>query len=867
MKNFLKNYIVFLIFLVTPNYIFAQNCNTTNCENETNTNPNSTFTSPNSNDFKENTFNWMNPTFPINKVDYSNFAPFNPSFPLSNPFFSTANYLSYISGGPNSDNKPEDGWELIKQDFGYAYDPNLGIWNGNSISPYNKPIAYFILYNKYTAKLRILSTSPAQNGDYDKIIIKLELINPGSQQFFGKSNYDAYKANGIFAHTTNSASPLDRNTTKNTASAIANFPSSKQDFFFADFQLAYDPCICIFESGLSVEFLKINQASFNAKGLLLGPGSLPLASVLNGIGNIYGDNPSTEDFYAQFFNTGNTNNKYENKGMVQHYAEIEKLVAKINSLNSSSGGNTLNPEEFKTLLKFGALVASVNPKFLALKTSVEILSKYVDFATIMNNTSNKSAPSVSTSYLILDGTVNLTSLQNGADFLLAVPGSCGSNNRPEYGQADPNGVIPNYPVYNETPGLFALLKTPKIKRKFSNNTNYQMADNAFYRYQNGVLRFPSGSYRVVDDCKYTFKLKDGDFKYAMNPIVNESKTRIEAAIEVYGWDNTYPTTDQPSELYNRSSQNCSFLDFENDTITPRYRTEFFSISCIDDVIFNISFDALIDQDRYLNSLIKVRDQSIAYIVFNIYYVFKVDDYGKEHFTYQTVKYPLEFEDTDENLEENPNFGFLLNGTSGESQGNMFIGNTTYTTPQTIFSKGKITVNGNLQNTSGGIVKIISQTEIELINCIVDPTIIFEIGSLSDYFCGPYVHHPQQTTAQLNTYCNSGDYRAQYFKSGDNSNYSIQEDETKLIPEKSFDFVLYPNPTNDFVELKLNSNSIDFSDKKIEIILTDMQGKEIYRKIGVSEKRETVPMNKCLPGIYFISVIYNGEIVTNKVVKL
>lgn len=164
------------------------------CVNGTNTDPNPTYTSPQNSSFKTNTFDWRSQTFPIDKADYMNFAPTTPTNPLYSPFYVTSQYLSTIAGGAQSDFQPQGGWELIKQDFGYYYSNNT--WSGSPIvlTQPNKPIAYFLLYNKYQAKLRVIATTPLQGQiSNDKVSVDIEFMEVNN-----KSNYANFKYSALF---------------------------------------------------------------------------------------------------------------------------------------------------------------------------------------------------------------------------------------------------------------------------------------------------------------------------------------------------------------------------------------------------------------------------------------------------------------------------------------------------------------------------------------------------------------------------------------------------------------------------------------------------------------------------------------------
>ena len=101
--------------------------------------------------YQTNTWDWtqahLNAT---NNNDYSGQSNTLSPPGLQSPFWQegTAGYLAAIAGDANSDFYPADGWELIKRDFGTKYD-------GTSDNGYGSPAPYFILYNKYSGKLRV----------------------------------------------------------------------------------------------------------------------------------------------------------------------------------------------------------------------------------------------------------------------------------------------------------------------------------------------------------------------------------------------------------------------------------------------------------------------------------------------------------------------------------------------------------------------------------------------------------------------------------------------------------------------------------------------------------------------------------------
>lgn len=190
----------------------------------------------------ENTFNWMQKSFDIN-------SPYYPagSF-IGSPFFENSGFLGHLSNHPvdELDFYPEDGWELVKRDFGYLLD---GEPKPGSVTP------YLILYNKHSATLRIFAAIPGHLTPYDSVRIHLafEEFNSGVSALLGASQA--------------LAQPLSHKSKTREVIGASLYPNSQYRFFYADFPVAYDPCLCFFRSALSVEFELVEY--FMVNGTLL----------------------------------------------------------------------------------------------------------------------------------------------------------------------------------------------------------------------------------------------------------------------------------------------------------------------------------------------------------------------------------------------------------------------------------------------------------------------------------------------------------------------------------------------------------------------------------------------------------------------
>ncbi len=289
-------------------------------------------------DYKTNTWDWKQINFPIYKSGYPDFRPTGNLFDLRNPYYNLGNLYLFYAYNENSDFYSEDGWELIKRDFGYLYGDNNIPNNYISNVTQNKSVAYFILYNKYSNILRVLATLPTQNGISDFINVNLEFA-------------DLTKLSGLFNNYGRLAQATDQKTINKTMTTAARFPADKSLLFFADFLMAYDPCTCQFNSGLTVTFTTIQRMKVDISGRLLATG-IPISDIVDGKGSFYGDD-NPEKFLTSVYRDG-----FNPDAGIQTYKRIDDLKTDyINAYQNPSDKNLL--DKFFKAVKFGASVAKI----------------------------------------------------------------------------------------------------------------------------------------------------------------------------------------------------------------------------------------------------------------------------------------------------------------------------------------------------------------------------------------------------------------------------------------------------------------------------------------------------------------------------
>ncbi len=181
------------------------------------------------------------------------------------------------------DNQVEDGWELLAYNDGSLYHDNPRYTGASRRNDYKFP--YFILYNKYRSIIRVFYQFDKNQfeQDYDQATIRIKFLN---------DDYD-YNRSGIGQAIKSKNQSANFNEFGAETKAIDSFnkkvhaqfanihvDGNDNQWFWADFPIAYDPCVCQFEyQKMWVSIDLIDQADVTLTGtnttsdLLKEPGS------------------------------------------------------------------------------------------------------------------------------------------------------------------------------------------------------------------------------------------------------------------------------------------------------------------------------------------------------------------------------------------------------------------------------------------------------------------------------------------------------------------------------------------------------------------------------------------------------------------
>jgi hypothetical protein len=196
------------------------------------------------------------------------------------------------------DCQPGDGWELLAKEFGTA------------LVPTNTP--FFALYNRYTGMVRafFLMAQDPQTTQNGALVKMFHQVRQGHQD----------RETGILSHLFPVTKTIE-NFIKGGVMTSPNYYVSQRGYWlFADFPMAYDPCVCNFESKIRFEIETTQNMNITLNGDIVGYFT---QSVANTPGNVN----SKENIFNVAGNIVKSGNK-SFESWAKAVAEIEKFANK-----------------------------------------------------------------------------------------------------------------------------------------------------------------------------------------------------------------------------------------------------------------------------------------------------------------------------------------------------------------------------------------------------------------------------------------------------------------------------------------------------------------------------------------------------------
>lgn len=601
-----KHIILIIAILVFSKITIAQ------CDNNVSTNP----SNPTNNALPDlpgtvpyqldtrylNGFDWVNGNANMPNQEYSLLnMMYNPTQPytfMSN--IQNANltgYYTYLNKTLGNDlMRLENGWELMLINLGRY--PN----NAPHASTDFNSIPYLVFYNKFTGILRVFvqfGYNETPPNSINGVRIDLQYITQDLPT----------NVSGILRLSGGKDKALNLPTTSEIITAVAPKEGQANFWMSGDFQLTYDPCVCVHITQLNLTFNFFSETDFklHGRGIQIEEPLVNNTTILDKdfLSNVDADLSDTQGGLVIYENI----NKLIEDYIAKMEAYDQKLAA-VNQHNEQVKENLIIAKAVKKIITVGISAAVGTPPILNLQGKLsnlffddttkkskdkvkKIFDKFSDLAgkqfdtyisknfVTQNAPQKPIAPTANFSEMYFSGTLTNTSPALGPTFI--TPGSFKNNvsidpitNQPINNILDlPYQDVYEYPVYNQPVGVFALLEEPKFEK--SEYSKIELPNNNF----------------IYTTNKIQFQLKS-PLKYTFNSALEIQKKSVEAMLVIKTTTSANFLPSPSFEIIDKSINLFSneINTYKNDTLfmfnQPLFQNGFF-LKSSDTINYNSGF--------------------------------------------------------------------------------------------------------------------------------------------------------------------------------------------------------------------------------------------------------------------------------------
>ncbi len=446
-----------------------------------------------------NGFKWWDVNqYQLTDMYYNSTVPYSNMSNFQSPNISE--YYRYLNPGLEGNGAgimtPENGWELILVNLGYYPDNQ----NTHEYIDLNA-LPYVVLYNRYSGILRVFV-------QYGENVLPSDAIDGIRINLLYDLGDNSNNLTGILRLGKGIDKALDRASSVTTISSYAPANGTVNFWLSTDFQLHYDPCACLRPTELKLDFTAISSSNIDLVGRAL---------TVN-VDSIFYNNEVVENNILGNidYTNGSIGNPNETRDGFIVYKEMERLIsdyiekleqyelelASNNVTNGKINESIKILKVLKKILEVGITAVTGSSEFISLvtekpwfdfkpkdttaaakedakkktknfyKAASKIMGEFSSFfrsknLTAIEGPTKPEFPTIAFTEMSFRGNIN--DIQSLGGPLFYTPGSY--KIRPN--EEDDVTSVYEYPVYNDPVGIFALMRTPKLKTSYSHGVHYQ----------------------------------------------------------------------------------------------------------------------------------------------------------------------------------------------------------------------------------------------------------------------------------------------------------------------------------------------------------------------------------------------------------
>ncbi len=693
---------------------------------------------------------------------------------------------------------------------------------------------------------------------------------------------DGFNKAITFSNNTAKAQALDQYTTVTELVSSSTHPNSYNRWFYGDFKMAYDPCVCDFDSRIEVLVEFVETSDIKLYGRFIGT-STPIDYLKGGLNTAVLDPTflSSMDY---------KNDINEIKAGALIYKNVNTLAADYDKRMKAYKMEKQDADKIKawsTALTVGAYIATGGKAFLAAKMksiliggtalgatkSKDILEaviyggmaagKYTDYyaSRLKEEAKMPGMPSVIQGEMRIEGT--LTDHDRVERTIFGNPGSLNTNTFDLIN-------TPKYPLYNEHLGVFALYYKPKIQvyYKFSNTRVFSLGGGPVEGENNGIDRE-----KITDRHEIGLRLEN-DIKYSINPAIkpNMDNTRVLFALRM---KHQLPSNAKYIENLNWEIRHSK--DLPNGT-EYYLQSPYLPASCIEKLVTLIDFTSISTNTIDFEPAV-VRTSNVILpkeLELCVMLVLESKELGKDESPNRAVHmftYPIESSIIGGS--EEYNFNTFTQGYSAYRytmasihQPELNFNSVSITSTTNTYAKKLITFkDGNMNILNGSSIyeageEITISTEYEIIP--IGGEVTLQVFDLADNPPCSYDNHGLVTNEdEIRTFCSglNSKYKGNISLSKTSPPQNLNELKNKQ-QQHQITFKIYPNPANDIATVLFQLNGAIGE----SINIYNLAGTFVKSVNITGNNQETINTQDLAAGVYLVTLnASNGYSETKKLI--
>lgn len=388
--------------------------------------------------YRNTFFDWTKDRYDAKFSTYSQSSVYSP---FTNNNYQNENIDALIQ---SKDYLPEDGWELIDWNMGYEEDLSESLSKSHYL--------HFALYNRYRSIMRVFVAGKDPSQRYNSVSIEMKV--EGEQGQLLKTAHPTLLNLPAYAAALDNYAWQNKNQKLATTRVFQN--GFLDNWVYADFYVAYDPCVCLYKSKILFRVMHIDESEIKLTGLFEG--------IISQVDNTTQQDrtPLREILFTIDREALGEIGSVAYKGYSNYIDFVNDQEKQLKIFDKED--HELTDKEFEKRYEINSMLYDVysgvasNNFLRSTLQAVPYIGGALELVSFFSGKGNAKEPSAPPPPHAVNAKMELNGylkgIYNAGTYAVKVPGSVGSDVQDK-----------RYPYYNEKLGVVNLLNTPVVRYK------------------------------------------------------------------------------------------------------------------------------------------------------------------------------------------------------------------------------------------------------------------------------------------------------------------------------------------------------------------------------------------------------------------